>query len=108
HSRIMTLQSDLTIDASKFRPEAASNQIQKFNEYLMDTMKTAPKLFEVALPFCPKECLSLTRYSRSAPAHTEKCKQKVKEPSHLPQSLNEGKPSRSLREKMGGISLVGS
>lgn len=56
----MTLQSDLTIDASKFRPEAASDQIQKFNEYLMDTMNKGPKWFEVAFyTLCPKVCLSI-------------------------------------------------
>lgn len=43
----MALHSDLTLDASKFRPGAESEDIRSFNEYLMDTMKKGPKWFEV-------------------------------------------------------------
>ncbi|KAI4258631.1 MAG: hypothetical protein L6R42_004991 [Xanthoria sp. 1 TBL-2021] len=43
----MALQSDFTIDASKFRPEAVGNEVRKLNEYLMDTMKKGSKRFEV-------------------------------------------------------------
>ncbi|KAL8853732.1 MAG: hypothetical protein Q9221_001375 [Calogaya cf. arnoldii] len=46
----MTLQSDLTIDASKFRPEAASDEVKNLNEFLMDGAKNAPKWFEVGAP----------------------------------------------------------
>ncbi|KAL8673689.1 MAG: hypothetical protein Q9168_001904 [Polycauliona sp. 1 TL-2023] len=46
----MTLQSDLTIDASKFRPEAASNEIKQINEFLMDGAKTVPKWYEIGAP----------------------------------------------------------
>ena len=43
----MALQSDLTIDVSKFRPEAASNEVKQFNEILMDQVKKGPHWFEV-------------------------------------------------------------
>lgn len=43
----MALQSDFNIDASKFRPEAASNEVRNLNENLKDTMRKGPKWFEV-------------------------------------------------------------
>ena len=43
----MTLPSDLTIDVSKFQPEAASDEVKRLNEYLMDTMKKGPKWYDV-------------------------------------------------------------
>ncbi|KAL8650823.1 MAG: hypothetical protein Q9226_004981 [Calogaya cf. arnoldii] len=46
----MTLQSDLSINASKFLPEAASNEIKNLNEFLMDSATNAPKWFEVGDP----------------------------------------------------------
>ncbi|KAL8759739.1 MAG: hypothetical protein Q9199_000545 [Rusavskia elegans] len=43
----MALQSDFNIDTSKFRPEAASNEVKNVNEELIDTMKRGPKWFQV-------------------------------------------------------------
>ena len=44
----MALQSDLVVDASKFRPEGASEEVKKTNEILMDRMKSDPKWFQVS------------------------------------------------------------
>lgn len=44
----MALQSDLVVDASKFRPEGASEEVKNTNEILMDTMKSNPKWFQVS------------------------------------------------------------
>ncbi|KAI4086928.1 MAG: hypothetical protein LQ339_008981 [Xanthoria mediterranea] len=46
----MTLQRDLTINVSKFQPEAASDEVKNLNEYLMDTMKKGPKWYDVGAP----------------------------------------------------------
>jgi hypothetical protein len=44
----MALQSDLVVDASKFRPEGASEEVKNTNEILMDRMKSDPKWFQVS------------------------------------------------------------
>jgi len=44
----MALQSDLVVDASKFRPQAASEEVKNTNEILMDRMKSGPKWFKVS------------------------------------------------------------
>ena len=43
----MAAHSDLTVNASKFRPEAISEEAKTFNESLMDNMKRGPKWFQV-------------------------------------------------------------
>lgn len=60
----MTLQSDFTIDASKFRPEAASNEVKNLNEELIDTMKGGQNCF------------------RLVPLNTGRCERKAKSFSH--------------------------
>lgn len=55
----MALQSDVTIDVSKFQPQAASQEVRNLNEYLMDLMKKGPKWFEVALHPAPRWTICL-------------------------------------------------
>ncbi|KAL8721781.1 MAG: hypothetical protein Q9181_007636, partial [Wetmoreana brouardii] len=43
----MALHSDLTLDASKFQPGTGSEEVKKFNEFLIDKMKSGPKWFQV-------------------------------------------------------------
>jgi len=43
----MSLQSDITIDASKFDPKSITNATHALNGHLMDMMKGAPKWYEV-------------------------------------------------------------
>jgi len=43
----MTLQSDLTIDASKLEPEAMTESTRKLNASLMSMLDGAPRWWEV-------------------------------------------------------------
>lgn len=43
----MSLQSDLTIDASKFKPEAVSEPTRQMNEALMQLTKGDPGWWQV-------------------------------------------------------------
>ncbi len=43
----MALQSDLSIDYSKFDPKSISDGTKKFNEQLMDMMRGGPRWWEV-------------------------------------------------------------
>ena len=43
----MPLQSDVTLNAAKFHPDAASEGIKKLNDALMEKARQGPKWFEV-------------------------------------------------------------
>ena len=45
----MPLQSDLNLDASKFRHDAISKQTHEFNDKLIKIMEGGPKWWEVRL-----------------------------------------------------------
>lgn len=45
----MPLTSDLKLDASKFQPEAISEQTKQFNDKLIKIMQNGPKWYEVRL-----------------------------------------------------------
>jgi len=52
----MALQSDITIDASKFDPKSITDLTHTLNGRLMDMMDGAPKWYEVLLSSsCPEE-----------------------------------------------------
>ncbi len=56
----MSLQSDVTIDASKFHPDAIPASAHALNNHLMEIMKNGPKWYEVfrsliPLPIYPKQ-----------------------------------------------------
>ncbi|WPH00902.1 Hypothetical protein R9X50_00373600 [Acrodontium crateriforme] len=46
----MPLTSDLKLDASKFQPEAISEQTKQFNDKLIKIMENGPKWYEVGAP----------------------------------------------------------
>lgn len=54
----MPLESDLKLDASKFRADAISAQTQRFNDDLIEIGKQGPKWFEVRAVLTDPDCLA--------------------------------------------------
>lgn len=69
-SNLMSLQSDLTLNASQFNSNAGSNKIKQFNEFLMDRMASGPKWFQVIRPATTMTVAS-NSYVRLEPLNTE-------------------------------------
>lgn len=88
----MALDSDLSIDVSKFRPEAASDGIMKFNELLMDRMKSEPKWFRVNLSPCAYGLLSLIRQLQIGAAKYREMKSKGETAIPAAALLDRGEP----------------
>lgn len=68
----MPLKSDLSLDASKFKPTAISKQTHDFNDQLIKIMEGGPKWWEVSA-FAQHIRAMANNIVRSAQRNTAKC-----------------------------------